>query len=357
MHKNISEIDSNFKISTTLGIDDICFYNVRQEPFKLYGLHDYKNGPGFRRMPEDIAKAVNEGVGVLNRNTSGGRVRFKTDSPYVAIKAIMPSAKVMSHMTIAGSCGFDLYINQGGQSRYFKTFMPPANIKDGYESVVYFNDKGMKDLTINFPLYNDVTELYIGVQQSAALLIGDEYKIKTPVVYYGSSITQGGCASRPGNSYPAIISRKLDCDYINLGFSGSARAEDIIAEYISGLKMSVFVYDYDHNAPDVNHLAETHERMFKKIRSKNPDLPVVMVSKPDFNCYFESDIKRRDIIYNTYINAVKSGDGNVYFIDGQSLFKDSDRDSCTVDGCHPNDLGFMRMAEVIGYKLHRILNG
>lgn len=325
MSNTIPEIDPNFNLSTTLGIDDIAFYNVRQEPFRVYGICDYKNGAEFCRMPPDIANSVSERVGILNFNTSGGRVRFKTDSKYVAIKVIMPYGIIKPHMPIVGSYGFDLYINRNGSSTYYKSFIPPTKIDDGYESVIHFKDNSQRDLTINFPLYNPVTELYIGIQQSSALLSGDEYKFKTPVVYYGSSITQGACASRPGNCYPAIISRKLDCNYINLGFSGSAKAEDIIAEYISGLNMSAFVYDYDHNAPDTEYLAATHQKMFRKIRGKNPELPVIMISKPDIKPDSPEDIKRRDIIYANYINALNSGDKNVYFIDGESLFKDTDR--------------------------------
>lgn len=174
-------------------------------------------------------------------------------------------------------------------------------------------------------------------------------------MYYGSSITQGGCASRPGNSYPAIISRMLNCDYINFGFSGNAKGEDIIVEYMASLNMSVFVCDYDHNTPSTEHLLNTHERLYKKIREGNPELPIVFISKPDFDSNVPLNIQRRNIIYSTYINAINNGDKNVYFIDGESLFKSEGRDSCTVDGCHPNDLGFMRMAETIGYMIKKLI--
>ena len=353
--KKIDEIDSNLKVQTTLTETDIKFYDARLEPFKIYGLYNYRSESVFKRLPDSVGDATNEGVRGLGLNTAGGRVRFSTNSKYVAIKVVMPFVTVFPHMTLAGTSGFDLYIDEGSGSNYYRTFMPPVGMTDGYESILYFPSEKERNITINFPLYNNVDALYIGIQNSAAVGSGAGYIYEKPVLYYGSSITQGGCASRPGNSYQAIISRSLSCDYINLGFSGSARGEDAIVEYMSELDISVFVCDYDHNAPDADYLAATHEKLYKKFRSKSSKLPIILVSKPDFDTDMSLNIIRRDIIYSTYINAVKGGDDNVYFIDGQRLFKDENRDCCTVDGCHPNDAGFVRMAEVIGYAVRQAL--
>ncbi len=268
----------------------------------------------------------------------------------------MPFVTKFPHMPLSGTSGFDLYIDKGSTSTYYGTFMPPVDMTGGYESILYFDDAVERDITINFPLYNGLNSLYIGLQSSAHIDSGSEYAYQKPVLYYGSSITQGGCASRPGNSYQAIISRRFNCDHINLGFSGSARGEDAIVDYMSGLDVSVFVCDYDHNAPNVEHLAATHEKLFNKFRQKSPQLPIILVSRPDFDKNLSDSIKRRDIIYTTYMNAIRNGDKNVYFIDGQHLFKDENRDCCTVDGCHPNDAGFLRMAEVIGHTVGQILS-
>lgn len=211
----------------------------------------------------------------------------------------MNSVTNLAHMTLIGTSGFDLYINNNGKSTYYKTFMPPVGMKDGYQSIIYFEDIKERDITINFPLYNDVDELIIGLQTSADLKRGNEYKYKKPVLFYGSSITQGGCASRLGNSYGSIISRNLDFDYINLGFSGSAKAEDAIVNYMSDLDISLFVCDYDHNAPNVEYLKSTHEKMYKKFRNKNKDLPIILISKPDFDNDEKLNILRRNIIYTT----------------------------------------------------------
>jgi len=351
----IQDIDKNLKVETNLKLDDICFYDARREPFRLYGLYNAKTEAEFKRLPDDVAQSTNQGVAALYKNTAGGRVRFSTDSSYVAVKAVMPGIGKLPHMPLSGSAGFDLYINDGGKDVYFKTFMPPYDIKDGYESVIHFEDRRARNITIHFPLYSCVSSLYIGLQEDANVGEGAKYKYEKPVLYYGSSITQGGCASRPGNCYQNIISAKLGCDHINLGFSGSARGEDIIADYIASLDYSIFVCDYDHNAPSVEHLEKTHEKLFLKVREAIPEVPIVLVSKPDFDSNPTEIAKRRDVIYRTYMNALRRGDKNVYFIDGERLFKDENRDACTVDGCHPNDAGFVRMAEVIGFTVDKIL--
>jgi hypothetical protein len=121
---------------------------------------------------------------------------------------------------------------------------------------------------------------------------------------------------------------------------------------MAGLEMSVFVCDYDHNAPNPEHLEATHERFFKIVRARRPELPIVMVSKPDFN---KGDERRRAVIRRTWENALAAGDRNAYFVDGETLFGTKDRDCCTVDGCHPEDLGFYRMAENIHPALRKAL--
>jgi len=349
---NIADLDVNFKIETNIQKDDIRFWDAKQEPFQIYGLF-YENGK-FRRMPEEIAKTVSPAVLRLHANTAGGRVRFKTDSPYVAIKAKMGAISKMPHFALTGSAGFDLYITQDGEMpRHIKTFAPPYDIQDGYEAEHTFAAAGMREITIHFPLYSEVHELYIGLSESASISAPTPYRPVKPIVYYGSSITQGGCASRPGMAYQNIISRRLNCDHINLGFSGNAKAEVEIAEYIKGLDMSVFVYDYDHNAPTVQHLRDTHERMFRIIRDANPDLPIICASRPKVRLS-KSDQERLEIIKTTYENARSIGDKNIYLLEGSKLMELAGTEG-TVDCTHPTDFGFSSMAKGFGDLLEIIL--
>ena len=119
-----------------------------------------------------------------------------------------------------------------------------------------------------------------------------------------------------------------------------------MADYLNTLDMSVFVYDYDHNAPTVEHLQQTHEPFFKRIREVHPDVPVIMMTRP--GAVYDDEAKaRREVVRQTYNNAISNGDTNVFFIDGEEFFGNIDRYSCAVDTIHPNDLGFYRMANVI----------
>ncbi len=355
--RDIAKIDKNFIVKTKIEKEDIVFKNVLEAPFEIYGVF-YEDGK-FRRLPEAVAKTVSEGVYCLHANTAGGRVRFKTNSPYIAIYAEMENVCRAPHFPLTGTAGFDLYADYGEKDRYIMTFIPPYDIVDSYESVIELYTEEEREITINFPLYSDVKKLYIGLSDKAYVKAPKPYKIEKPVVYYGSSITQGGCASRPGNSYQAMISRRLSCDHINLGFSGVARAELEIANYIKDLDMSAFVFDYDHNAPTHEHLEATHERMFKIVREAHPDIPIILASKPKYynDLYGERFFgleRSLSIITKTYENAKKAGDENVYLIPGGELMKYALHDG-TVDISHPTDYGFASMAKVFGDVLEKVL--
>lgn len=346
--KNIAEIDKNFIVQTKLDKSDIKFYNVREYPDCIFGLiyDEY-----FRRMPEDIANSVNDGVKALHTNTSGGRIRFKTDSDYIAIYAVMPDKVQFPHASQTGLSAFDIYIGK----RYKKTFIPPLDMDGSYEGICYLEGNEMREITINFPLYNNVKELYIGISETAVFEEATPYKHNKKVLFYGSSITQGGCVSRPGLAYINILSSVLDFDFVNLGFSGSALGELVMAEYIAEQNPDIFIMDYDHNAPTPEHLEKTHEKFFKRFRELRPDTPVVMISSPNVRFENKSWERRREIIRKTYENAHKNGDDNVYFVDGKMLWGEDDWDLCAVDALHPNDLGHYRMAKYIQPVLEKLL--
>ena len=333
---DITKIDKNFKVETNIEREGLTFFKITDEPFTVHGV--MRDSDRWARLPSAVANTVSAGVAELAWHTAGGRVRFVTDSPYIVIKADVPGAYRMNHMPNTGMAGFDLYAEFDGKERYIKSFVPPVDIKDSYESVIDTAFSTARVVTINFPLYCPVKDVYVGIKAGSLLSKAPDYEIKAPVVYYGSSITQGGCASRPGNSYQAMISRRYGADYHNLGFSGNGKGEDTLVEYMAGLDMSAFICDYDHNAPSTDHLLNTHAKLFKRIRAAHPDIPVVFLSRPKL--YLSEDEKTRlRIIRDTYEAAVASGDKNVYFIPGTELCNICGNDG-TVDGCHPNDLGF-----------------
>ncbi|MBQ7386681.1 MAG: hypothetical protein IJW03_00790 [Clostridia bacterium] len=343
---DISQIDKNFALPV-INEPDIEWIDARDERFALYGVYFDETEDAFVRMPSDVAKATNDGVAALFRHTSGGRIRFTTDSPYVALKAVVTKPGVMRNITMIGMTGFGVYSDGKYLGPIIPDYAAMARTEGGRAGVsgIVRMCSGEHNMEVYMPLYNGTFSVYIGIKKGSVLK-PYRYTDTRRVMYYGSSITQGGCASHPGNDYAAMLSRMLDIDYLNLGFSGSARGEAVMCDYLARQECDVFVLDYDHNAPNAKHLLDTHYPLYETVRRANPTLPIVMMSRPDFRGDTDS-IARRDAIRATYERALSEGDSNVYYIDGETLFDGDMRDSCTVDGCHPNDLGFFRMAQVV----------
>ena len=358
---NIEKIDVNFK-SDIIKADDVCFYNSLSAPFEIRGLYKPQELQRFLRLPPqfETSECVNDGIHRLMLYTSGGRVRFITDSPYVAISADVAYEGLMPQMPASAHYGFDMYASDAydrKNSVYKKTFAP-SGLTEGngkFEGFYEFAHKKLREITINFPLYSGVKSLYIGIKENSIIEKPAPYSVDEPIFFYGSSVTQGGCASRPGMTYSSILSRWLDADYINLGCSGSDKGEAALAEYIKDVKMSVFVHAYGYNAPTLEHYENTYYSFYKIIREKNPYLPIIMMSSPVcIEVKEEKDIyiQKREVVLKAYQKALREGDCNIHFIDGFTLLGSSD---ATVDATHPSDLGFYNMANVIYPVLKTIL--
>lgn len=340
MHnRNAGMLDKNFEIPSSINKSGMTFYDAKD--LSLHGI-EYIDGK-YRRMRAEDAELIGEKILMISSESAGGRVKFRTNSNRIAIYARYHSIAKVSNYSLSATMGFDIYTGQ----RFIGVFVPPFDTVDSYESLITlpYSDGSMQEYTINFPICSEVKQLLIGIDESSCITIGTGYKTQHPIVFYGSSTTQGACASRPGNAYPNMVSRGLDADFINLGFWGNAKGEELMANYIAGLKMSAFVYDYDYNAPSAEHLMATHEKMFSIIRKANPSLPIIILSapKPYPN---EDDIKRNEIIRKTYENAVNNGDNNVYLLFGNEILS-SVRDAALADNIHPGDVGFAAIAEAV----------
>ncbi|MBE6610711.1 MAG: hypothetical protein E7634_08590 [Ruminococcaceae bacterium] len=356
--ENYINIDKNMIVQSTIGDIEVVWRDVREAPFSLHGFHDPQNTPYFRRVPEDIAAATSEGVDKLSRESAGGRVRFSTNSPYIAIRAKYLAVGRSPHLTLISSSGFDLYMDGQFGSRFVKEFRMPYDMGDSYEQILQLDGESERTYTVNFPVHAVVCSLEIGLKPGATLNKPEPYRNIAPILFYGSSIVHGTAASRPGHTYPAIISRAMNLDYRNIGFSGQAKGETVLAEWMASLPMSVFVCDYDHNAPTLAHLEATHYPLYETVREKNPTVPYIMVTRPDYWTLpgqQEAILKRRDLIMTSYLKARGTGDKNVYFIDGMSFNSAPHQYEMSVDGVHPNDAGFIRMADSIGTVIRHAL--
>ena len=341
----IEKIDKNFK-KAELGRTDAAEYNIPCKGFDLYGVFYDEKLQKFMRMDGAVAAQVNEGVEILSANTSGGRLRFSTDSPFIGISVGYNSFCQMSHMPLTGSCGFVLLEKVGKTYKNVATFRPSCEDLNGYTGSVETGGNERREYILFFPLYNEVSSLKILLAPEAKLYEAEKYRDIPPILYYGASIDQGGCASRPDASYTAIISKWNDVDFINLGFSGNCFGEINMAEYLANIDCSLFFMAYDGNAPTVEFLEKTHYPFYEAYRRKQKDVPIVFMSVPCFEKYPKAK-ENREVLRQTYLKARANGDEKVYFIDGETLFGEEDRELCTVEGIHPNDLGFYRMAKKI----------
>ncbi|MDD7411810.1 MAG: SGNH/GDSL hydrolase family protein [Eubacteriales bacterium] len=327
------------------------WYHLTDPALSLEGLAlSDREGRRYWRLPADVIDQVNSGVSEVAKFPSGARVRFATDSRRIALCAVVGPAGYIKNVGAIGKCGLAGYVD--GEWHY--VVYPAAS--DAEEMTgAYDLDGKMHEHTVYLPLFTPLYDLMIGLDDDAQVKPPRPYAVQKPIVFYGSSITNGASATHAGNAYVSIVCRRLDASFLNLGFSGSARGEESIARYIAGLDMSLFVMDYDHNAPDAAHLEATHERFFRIVREAQPDLPIALISKPDFDIDPEGNAARRAVIRRTYEHALAAGDARVRFIDGETLFGTTERRDCLVDGTHPNDLGFRRMADAITPVLRELL--
>ena len=327
------------------------WYHLTDPALSLEGLAlSDREGRRYWRLPADVIDQVNSGVSEVAKFPSGARVRFATDSRRIALCAVVGPAGYIKNVGAIGKCGLAGYVD--GEWHY--VVYPAAS--DAEEMTgAYDLDGKMHEHTVYLPLFTPLYDLMIGLDDDTQVKPPRPYAVQKPIVFYGSSITNGASATHAGNAYVSIVCRRLDASFLNLGFSGSARGEESIARYIAGLDMSLFVMDYDHNAPDAAHLEATHERFFRIVREAQPDLPIALISKPDFDIDPEGNAARRAVIRRTYEHALAAGDARVRFIDGETLFGTTERRDCLVDGTHPNDLGFRRMANAITPVLRELL--
>ena len=161
-------------------------------------------------------------------------------------------------MPLTGSSGFSLFEEIDEGERFIKNLAPTSSDVHGFTVEASLNGDKIRNYILYFPLYNDVKALSISLDKTACVMSGKKYRDELPILYYGSSITQGGCASRPDQAYQALISKWNNIDFINLGFSGNAKGEACMVDYLASIDCSLFVCDYDHNAPDAEYLKNTH---------------------------------------------------------------------------------------------------
>lgn len=333
------------------------FKNVKEQPFEIGGiLHPDKNYGEYYRMDASKKEIYSDPNRALGHHTSGGTVRFVTDADSICIKNTLREAIVgMNHFTHRGVWGLDVLVGSGKDRKYCGKLMQTfADSTEANENVVDL-PAGESEVLIFMPLYAGIKDIEIGLPEGASLKAPAPRSFG-PIAFYGSSITQGGCASRAGCAFHNIVCRHFDADCINLGFSGSAFGEQSIAEYMATREIALFVMDYVFNSRSLEELQETHYPFYKTFRDAHPGVPVLMCTHPYCWPTSDVDIKRIETVKATYDRAIAEGDKDVYFLDGREYFPAEMSDLCFVDYLHPNDLGMYFMAKKMIEKIEGIIN-
>ena len=335
---------------------EYVFINADNDIFEIGGvLPPHKNHGEYYRLDTSKRSEYHDGKDTLSECTAGGTLRFYTNAERFMLRVKYRGCCLgMHHFCDRGVYGFDMYIGTGTAKKYCGAMMQTFADNPVENAQVLKMPSGEKEVTVEFPLYGGIKTLEIGIPRGAFVAKPAPRTFK-PVAFYGSSITQGGCVSRPGSMYSNIICRALDCDNINMGYSGSAFGELYVADWIASRDISAFVMDYDYNSRSVKELDSTHEEFYKTVRAAHSDIPIIIVSHPCFWDVTEGDRKKSGICRRTYLRAKKNGD-NVFYVDGGKFFPAPMKDLFCVDNLHPNDLGHYYMAKAIFPVLKRALD-
>ena len=277
----------------------------------------------------------------LYRNTSGCRIMLTSNSTKLIIKAQMKRKWSYRKMNMWNSSGFDIYEIINGEYVHKTVFAP-------YEGKTIFAEQTAPkkgEVCIYLPTYNCIDALFLGIDKGAKIepYYGNEKR--TPIIFYGNSVTQGAAASRSGNCFPNIVQRKLKREIINLSCSSCCRGLESMADEIGRLNCHSIVIDNTRNAYNVNAFEKTHERFYKQIRKYHPEKKIILMTSCNFNDwvdYFRYD----EIVKRTYVNALERGE-NVGLLDVMGLFDQEEYSYIAVDGSHVNDIGMYRIANAL----------
>jgi len=331
-----------------------CFAQLKYlsaNDFPLFGKISEETETRYERLPANLKEICRPPVWNLGKNTAGLYLRFRTDSKAIALKWTLFAGNNMNHMSATGIKGFDLYCFDSGKWTFVEAAQPNMDGKENETTFISGMDGQMREYWLNFPLYDGVTDLYIGVDSAAALL-PPELKLpinELPVVCYGTSILQGGCASRPGMAHTNILARRFNRTFINLGFSGNGQLDLEIAELIASCRASLIILDFVPNA-SVDQMHEKMERFYSIIREKQPSTPILFVEDPRFpagaySLSMRAEVEKKNAVFREIFEKIKKNDRKVRFVSSEKMIGNDNE--ATVDGIHFTDLGFLRYADYL----------
>jgi lysophospholipase L1-like esterase len=312
------------------------------------------------RFPERFKSTLRENVWNLGKNTAGIGIRFSTNATTILVRWEVMNETNLRHMPATGVRGVDLYALADGKWQYVRTGFPTGKIS---EATVLSDGSGQAtEYLLNLPLYDGVVSLEIGVNDGAAITPAKDRSLLSakPVVYYGTSISQGGCASRPGLAFTNILSRKLGREIVNFGFSGNGTIETSVGEAMVEADAALYVIDCNANTSEELIYDRTVE-LVRLLKEKRPTVPILLVegfANESFRLTPASGVnqnvvKKQKALRRAFEKLKQSGVKDIHYKTGDGLIGEDHEG--TVDGIHPNDIGMLRIAEALYPVLRKIL--
>lgn len=333
---------------TTMAGAQIVYHDA--SAFPLLGKATEATATRYERLPDSLQHISRKPLWDLGRHSAGLAVRFRTNSTSIAARWEVRDNRSMNHMTPTGIKGLDLYCLQDGEWIFAGSGRPQGKINKA--TIVKNMLPQEREYLLYLSLYDGVTFLAIGVDSLSEIRLPaiDLPRREKPIVFYGTSILQGGCASRPGMAHTNILERRLNRECINLGFSGNALLDLEIAHLMASVDASMFVLDFVPNAT-VEQMKERADEFYSIIRRKHPHTPILFIEDPifthsPFDTRIAKEVKDKNETLNAIFQSLKQrGEKNIYFLSSRDIIGHDGE--ATVDGIHFTDLGFMRYAEVL----------
>ncbi|MCY2928941.1 MAG: SGNH/GDSL hydrolase family protein [Planctomycetota bacterium] len=327
---------------------EIVWRDVRTLTVEGQGWADRERA--FDRLPARAKGKVPPAVWELARNSAGIAVRFQTDATEIHARwTLMGPRSPLDHMAASGTSGLDLYAREAGGAWRWAGVGRCSAVPKAQAVLAERMDAGRREYMLYLPLYDGVESVEVGVPAGADLAAAPA-RAGRPIVFYGTSIVQGACASRAGMGYTSILGRRLDRPVINLGFSGSARCEAELADLLGELDAGVFVLDPLPNM-DAAAVTERIEPFVRALRAARAGAPIVLVECISYPLAAQAPWLREHLeAINAALRAAigrlrASGETNLHLVNGAALLGGDGE--ATVDGVHPTDVGMMRMADAI----------
>jgi hypothetical protein len=336
---------------------DTLWYNLKLLDVEGRGWTDTKSP--YDRLPAKAEGVVRDPVWSLSHHSAGLCVRFVTDATTIHARWSLLSDKLaLTHMPATGVSGLDLYVRHEGTWRWLNCGFPEKQTNQ--VQIASGIPAGTREFLLYLPLYNGVKSVEIGLPPNARLEKADPWGPggRKPILFYGTSITQGGCASRPGMVHTAILGRRLSYPVINLGFSGNGRMEPEMAKLLAELDPAVYVLDCLPNMGAAE-VTERVEPFVAALRAAHPGPPILLVEDRSYSDSFlgtskqERNASSRAALKAAYDRLTKAGTPGLTYLTGETLLGDDNEG--TVDSSHPTDLGFVRQADAFERALRPLL--